>query len=67
MKKLVFPARIWRRGNSLLVTIPANLREGLKESDWVCVAIIGPFKFGVPVKISGKLSLAVSEIEEESG
>lgn len=36
-----FPARVWRKGSSLVITIPKNIAEymGLKEGDTIIVEI----------------------------
>lgn len=36
-----FPARVWRKGSSLVITIPKNIAEylGLKQGDIVIIEI----------------------------
>lgn len=36
-----FPARVWRKGSSLVITIPKNIAEymGLREGDTIIVEI----------------------------
>ena len=63
--KIVFSARVWRRGNSLVVTIPANKAKGLKEGDWVAVAIVGPFEDGVPFEVEAKLVTSLLKMESD--
>jgi len=61
--KLVFAARVWRRGYSQVITIPAKLIPDLKAGDWVAVAVIGPFRdHGVPMRVMAELDRAISEV-----